>query len=101
MGRRRVADLADGGCGHEASSIGLEVLLGVLSWHGLAVTRRVGWTAWVVKPVWASGRTWLTWHTGGTAWPTWASVALVKWTWSLHSVNEMLKLIIVVFGNVF
>ena len=92
MWGRCVADLPDGGCRHEASCVRLEILLGVLATHGLAITGRVGWTAWVVKPVGAAGCTWVHRHTGGTTRAAGAGVALVKsWTWALHAGNRDTK----------
>lgn len=60
---RGVADLADGGCGHEASIIWLEVLVGLL-WasHRLAVAWSVHRTSWVVEPRGTSWRAWMHGH---------------------------------------
>lgn len=101
---RGVADLADGSGWHEATSVRLEVLLGVLrASHGLAVPGSVDWASRIVEPVRTTGRTWVHWHTvvhAGAAWTTGTGVALIKsWTWTLHSANELLTLMIVVNDN--
>lgn len=94
---RGVADLADGGSGHEAASVRLEVLLRVLrSSHGLAIPGRVDWTSGVVVHVGSSGRTWVHRHAvvhAGATRSTGAGVALIEsWTWTLHSGNRVTQI---------